>query len=84
MMLEAVEESSCALVDVLNIHGFGVLKRVFHCTGVCCSKDPVHSGLLLSDTNEGQCTKRALYRFALSSNRICWINPTTSKNYNYY
>ena len=83
IMLEAVEESSRALVGVLNIHGFGVLKRAFHCTGVCGSKDPVHPGLLLTDTNEGQCTKRALYRFALSSNRICWINPTTGKNYKY-
>ena len=78
-MLEAVEESSRALPDVLNIHSFGVLKRAFHCTGVCGNKHPA----LLTDTNEEQCTKRAIYRFALSSNCTCWINPTTSKNYKY-
>ena len=82
IMLEAVEESSRALADVLNIHSFGVLKRAFHCTGVCGSKHPVHPALL-TDTNEGQCTKRAIYRFALSSNRTCWINLTTGKNYKY-
>ena len=81
-MLEAVEESSRALADVLNIHSFGVLKRAFHCTGVCGSKHPVHPALL-TDTNEGKCTKRASYRFALSSNHTCWINPTTGKNYKY-
>ena len=58
IMLEAVEESSRALADVLNIHSFGVLKRAFHCTGVCGSKHPVHPALL-TDTNECQCTKRA-------------------------
>ena len=75
IVLEAVEDSSHALVDVLKIHGFGELKRAFHCTGVCGSKDPVHPALL-TVTNEGQCTKREACRFPLSSEHMCWINAT--------
>ena len=75
IVLKAVEDSSHALVDVLNIHGFGELKRAFHCTGVCGSKDPVHPALL-TVTNEGQCTKREACRFSLSSEHMCWINAT--------
>ena len=82
IMLKAVEDSSHALADVLKIRGFGELKRAFHCTGVCGSKDPVHPGLL-TDTNEGQCTKREARRFPLSSEHMCWIKPTEGIDYYY-
>ena len=80
IMLQAVEDSSRVLTDVLNIHSFGVLIRAFHCTGVCGSKHPVHPALL-TDTNEGQCTKREIYRFALSSQQMHWISSSVGENY---
>ena len=80
IVLKAVEDSSRALVDVLKTHGFGELKRAFHCTGVCDSKDPVHPALL-TVTNEGQCTKREACRFSLSSEHMCWIKPTKGIDY---
>ena len=80
-MLEAVENSSFHLSNILNIHGFGELQRAFRCTGVCGSKDPVHPGVL-TVTNECCCTKRRAYRFTLSSEQMYWISSSLGKNCN--
>ena len=77
-MLKAIEESSHALSNEMDNHGFGELNRGFRCTGICGNKDTPHPALLLTQSNEAQCTKRDAYRFDLSSEHTCWIDSQTN------
>ena len=80
IVLEAVEESSRDLIQIMKIRGYGNLKRAFRCPRVSCGTDLVHPGVIIPESNMAKCTKKASYRFPLSPKQMHWIKSNTGKD----